>query len=119
MTTASPPHALHGERTLMRIHVNEVDRAGDKLLYQAIVELLRARGLGGATVTQCIMGFGATRRVHSDMSDLSALDLPVVVECVDDEARIMEVLPELDAMIGGGLVTLERAHVITYRPAVP
>jgi alanine dehydrogenase len=27
------------------------------------------------------------------------------------------VLPELDAMIGGGLITLERAKVIMYRPA--
>ena len=29
---------------------------------------------------------------------------------------IEEVLPELDAMIGGALVTLERARVILYRP---
>jgi len=26
------------------------------------------------------------------------------------------VLPELDEMVGGGLVTLERAQVILYRP---
>ena len=108
---------MEGERTLMRIHVNEVDRAGGKRLYEAIVQLLRERGLGGATVTQCIMGFGATRRMHSDMSDISALDLPVVVECVEDEERILSVLPDLDEMIGGGLITLERAKVITYRPA--
>ena len=100
----------------MRIHVNEVDRFGGSLLYQAIVERLRARGLSGATVTQCILGFGATRRVHSDMSDISAVDLPVVIECVEDEERILAVLPELDEMIGGGLITLERAEVITYRP---
>jgi hypothetical protein len=28
-------------------------------------------------------------------------------------------LPELDAMIGGGLITLERARVIMYRPDPP
>jgi hypothetical protein len=27
------------------------------------------------------------------------------------------VLPELDQMIGGGLITLERVRVILYRPA--
>ena len=32
---------MEGERTLMRIHVNEVDRAGGKRLYEAIVQLLR------------------------------------------------------------------------------
>lgn len=99
----------------MRIHVNEVDRAGGARLYEAIAELLRKRGLAGVTITQCILGFGATRRVHSDMSEVAALDLPVVIECVDDEESIMGVLPALDELIGGGLITLERADVITYR----
>ena len=45
-----------------------------------------------------------------------SLDLPIVVECVDTEERIQEILPELDRMIGGGLITLERARVIVYRP---
>jgi PII-like signaling protein len=44
-----------------------------------------------------------------------SLDLPLVVECVDTEERIQAVLPELDGMIGGGLITLERAQVIMYR----
>jgi PII-like signaling protein len=38
-----------------------------------------------------------------------------VIECVDSEEKIRAVLPELDQMIGGGLITLERAHVIMYR----
>ena len=42
-------------------------------------------------------------------------DLPVIVEVVEEEDRIQEVLPELDVMIGGGLVTLEKARVILYR----
>ena len=29
------------------------------------------------------------------------------------------ILPELDEMIGGGLITLERARVIMYRPGLP
>jgi PII-like signaling protein len=112
----APTHATFtGERTLMRIHVGEADRYDGRPLYQAIVELLRVRGLAGATVTQCIAGFGATRAIHSWSTELGALDLPVVVECVDEEARIQAVLPELDRMIGGGLITLERAEVVAYR----
>lgn len=106
---------LAGERTLMRVYVGEVDRFGGKPLFSAIVDLLRQRGLAGATVTQCIMGYGATRSLHSDMSDVPALDLPVVIECVDSEEQIQSVLPALDEMIGAGLITLERAMVITYR----
>jgi hypothetical protein len=42
-----------------------------------------------------------------------------VIECVDSEEKIQAILPELDRMIGGGLITLERAQVIMYRPEQP
>ena len=113
------PHGLEGERTLMRIHIGERDRHGGKPLYQAIVELLRGRHYAGATVLRAIMGFGATAKLHSDRIEVLSLDLPIVVECVETEERIQAILPELDAMIGGGLITLERARVIMYRPESP
>jgi hypothetical protein len=43
-------------------------------------------------------------------------DLPIVVEVVESNERIKAVLPQLDQMIGGGLVTLEKVRVILYRP---
>ena len=108
-----------GERVLMRIHIGERDRFHGKPLYQEIVELLRKRGYAGATVHRGIMGFGAHARLHSDRVELLSLDLPIVIECVETEERINAILPELDAMIEGGLVTLERAQVIMYRPHLP
>ena len=39
----------------------------------------------------------------------------MVVEIVDMPERIEAFLPELDAMIGEGLVTLEKVQVIAYR----
>jgi len=41
--------------------------------------------------------------------------LPIIVEIVDEEAKINAFLPLLDAMMGGGLVTLEKVRVIHYR----
>lgn len=108
-----------GERVLMRIHIGERDRFHGKPLYQEIVELLRKRGYAGATVHRGIMGFGAHARLHSDRVELLSLDLPIVIECVETEERITAILPELDTMIEGGLVTLERAQVIMYRPHLP
>ena len=113
------PHGLAGERTLMRIHIGERDKYHGKPLYQAIVELLRARHYAGATVLRAIMGFGATAKLHTDRLEVLSLDLPIIVECVETEERIQAILPELDAMIGGGLITLERARVIMYRPEPP
>ena len=108
-------HGMTGERVLMRIHIGERDRFHGKLLYEAIVELLRARQFAGATVTRAIMGFGATARLHTDKVLRLSVDLPIVIECVDEEQKIEAILPELDQMIGGGLITLEKVRVIAYR----
>ena len=108
-------HGFEGERVLMRIHIGERDKWHGKPLYEAIVMLLRERHYAGATVFRGIMGFGPTARLHSDKVLRLSVDLPLVIECVDTEEKINAILPELDTMIGGGLITLEKARVITYR----
>jgi uncharacterized protein len=108
-------HGLAGERTLMRIHIGERDKFHGKPLYEAIVLLLRERGFAGATVLRGIMGFGASAGIHSEKVLTLSLDLPLIVECVETGEKIDAILPELDAMIGGGLITLERANVVIYR----
>jgi PII-like signaling protein len=108
-------HGLTGERVLMRIHIGERDRHDGEPLYEAIVNLLRERHYAGATVTRAVMGFGATARLHTDKVLRLSVDLPIVVECVDTEEKIQAILPELDQMIGGGLITLEKVKVIVYR----
>jgi PII-like signaling protein len=108
-------HGLVGERVLMRIHIGERDKWQGQPLYEAIVHLLRERHYAGATVFRAIMGFGPTARLHTDKVLRLSLDLPLVIECVDTEEKINAILPELDQMLDGGLITLEKAKVITYR----
>ena len=109
-------HGLVGERILMRIHLGERDKWKGRPLYEAIVTLLREPQYAGATVFRGIMGFGPTARLHTDKVLRLSVDLPLVIECVDSEEKINAILPELDEMLDGGLITLERAKVITYRP---
>lgn len=114
-------HRFKGERTLMRVFLGESDRcrAGPyegKPLYEAVLLVLRERGFAGATVVRAIAGFGAGARLHTGKVLRLSSDLPVIVEVVEREAKIQDALPELDDMIGGGLITLERARVIMYRP---
>lgn len=114
-------HRFKGERTLMRIFIGEGDRVASgphagKPLHEALLHLFRERGFAGATVLRGIAGFGASARVHTDRILRLSMDLPVVVEVVETEEKIQEVVPELDRMISGGLITLERARVILYRP---
>lgn len=115
-------HRFEGERTLMRIFIGESDRCQGgshhgKPLYEALLETLRERGCAGATVLRAIAGFGASARIHTGKILRLSMDLPVVIEVVETEETIRDLLPEMDQMIGGGLITLERAHVILYRPA--
>ena len=107
---------LKGEQVLMRIHVGERDRYRGKPLYEQIVHLLRERGYAGATVFRGVMGFGAGGHVANDAIELASFDLPLVIECVETQERVEAVLPEIDAMMDAGLITLERAKVILYRP---
>ena len=44
--------------------------------------------------------------------------LPLVIEIVDTEAKIKAFLPTLDAMMTGGLVTLEKVQVLQYGESV-
>ena len=111
------PHGFKGERTLMRIFIGESDKYHGKPLYEALLEKFREKGLAGATVIRGVAGFGASSVVHTAKVLRLSLDLPLIIEVVETEEAIQGILPDLDDMIGGGLITLERAQVILYRPA--
>ena len=112
-----PHHKFEGERTLMRIHIGESDKWHGKPLHEAIVELLRKEGFGGATVLRGVGGYGGSSVYHTDKLLRLSQDLPLIVEVVEYEERIDAILPRLDEMVGGGLITLEKVRVILYRPA--
>ena len=107
---------LDGEQVLLRIFLGESDRHGRQPLHEALIELFRKEGFAGATVLRGVAGFGAKSVIHnSDILRLSS-DLPLVVEVVESQGKIDTILPTLDTMLQGGLVTLEKAHVIRYAP---
>ena len=109
---------LQGQQVLMRIFIGEQDRWGKLPLYQAIVEMLRAEKLAGATVIRGMAGFGAKSHLHSTHLLALSQDLPMIIECVDSREHIDRVMPKIDEMVGDGLVTLEKIEVIRYAPKV-
>lgn len=106
---------IEGRALLVRLYLGESDQHDGRPLYQAIVAFLRERGIAGATVLRGIEGFGAKAHVHTTRILQLSQDLPVLIEVVDQEDRLRAILPELDAMVGDGLITLERVEVIAYR----
>jgi hypothetical protein len=110
---------LEGTGLLVRIYIGESDHWHGKPLYQAIVEFLREKQIAGATVLRGIEGFGAKSHLHTTRILRLSQDLPVLIEIVDEESRLRAVLPELDAMVTDGLITLEKVEVFAYRGTAP
>ncbi|HXS07815.1 MAG TPA: DUF190 domain-containing protein [Rhizomicrobium sp.] len=102
------------DAVLLRIFVGEADRHQGAPLYQAIVLKAREIHLAGATVLRGPMGFGHSSRLHTSKILRLSEDLPLVIEIVDEEAKINAFLPVLDGMMGSGLVTLEKVKVLRY-----
>ncbi len=107
---------FEGERTLMRIHIGESDKWHGQPLYQAIVQRLRKEGFSGVTVLRGVGGYGGTSVYHTDKILRLSQDLPIVLEVVESQERVEQILPQLDEMVDGGLITLEKVRVILYRP---
>lgn len=108
---------LDGEQVLMRIFVGEADKHGKEPLYQALVQLFRREKLAGATVLRGILGFGAKSHLHAAHLLRLSQDLPMVIEVVDSQDNIDRVMPEIDRIVGEGLITLEKVRVLRYAPS--
>lgn len=106
---------FEGEQTLMRIHIGESDRWEGRSLYQAIIEMLRREEFSGVTVLRGVGGYGSSSRYHTEKILRLSQDLPMVIEVVESAERIERILPRLDQMVEGGLITLEKVRVILYR----
>lgn len=103
-----------GTASKVTIYIGESDRHGNKPLYMAILELLKAEDCAGATVVRGLAGFGAHSRIRTaTIVDLAA-DLPLIVQWVDDPARVARVMPRLVEMVTEGLITCEEVEVLTY-----
>jgi len=108
---------FEGERTLMRIHIGESDKWHGKPLYEAIVVMLRKEKFSGVTVLRGVAGYGGSSIYHTDKILRLSQDLPIILEVVESTERIEGILPRLDEMVEGGLITLEKVRVILYRAA--
>lgn len=106
--------SMLGEQVLLRIFIGERDKYKHIPLYEAMVELLRKDGFAGATVLRGIAGFGAHSMYHTDRLIRLSTDLPVVVEVIDELSRVEAVIPRLEEMMDGGLITTESVKVWRY-----
>jgi PII-like signaling protein len=98
------------DATKLTLYVGRRERAGGRLAYLAVVDLLHRRGIAGATVLLGVDGTVAGERRRARFLAGNA-DVPLMIVSVGDGARIAAVAPELEALLERPVSTLERVQV--------
>ncbi|MGH7391777.1 MAG: DUF190 domain-containing protein [Candidatus Rokuibacteriota bacterium] len=110
---------IEGEQVLLRLILSESRSHEHRPLFRKLVEVLREEGMAGTTVLRGIAGFGHDRDVHTINLEVASFGLPVVIEVIDTQEHVDRVLPKLEALMEGGVIMMERAHVIRYARSEP
>ncbi|HUA07972.1 MAG TPA: DUF190 domain-containing protein [Candidatus Acidoferrales bacterium] len=97
---------------LLRVFVDEEDRHGLQPMYTAVVELLRSKHIAGATVFRGVEGFGQHEEIHIAKVFSWLPNLPILIEVIDDKDKIDRIIPDLEELIGEGLISVE---AVDYR----
>ena len=98
------------------VYVSESSRHGLRPLWREVLDTFHLHFLAAATATRGIVGFGASGKLHEDLTPDAMPDLPVTVEAIDEAPRIDAVPPDLDVLIGDGLMAVHDVRVIKARP---
>ncbi len=79
----------------------------------ALLDLYGQRGVATSILLRGAEGFGAGQRLRTDRSESLSHDLPLTAVAVDTRSRIEGLLEPTAALLRSGLVTLERARLLT------
>jgi len=99
------------EGMLLRIYIAESARIKERPAYKYLVDYFIGKGFPGCTVFRGMVGYGHEYKIRTvDVLNLS-LDLPMIIDVVDTEERIMAIVPEIEAMMQHGLVTVQKVQM--------
>ena len=102
------------EKVLMRIYISENEIFAGKPLFETLTDLFKSEGFAGATVLKGLAGFGAQSGRRDDVPTKRARSLPLIVEVISCLERIDEIIPKIDRMMTGGMITLGKVAVARY-----
>jgi PII-like signaling protein len=102
--------AQRDEAIKLTVYVGRHERAAGKPAYEAVVDLLHRRGVAGATV---LFGVDGTSRGIRQRATFFASNahVPLMIIAVAEGQQVVELLPELGAVLPRPLITFERVRV--------
>lgn len=94
-------------------YFGERDRLGRTLVADRLLDLYGEAGLQTSVLLRGVEGFGLKHHLRSDRLLTLSEDLPLVSVAVDSRERIEALLPDLAELKRRGLITLERARLLS------
>ena len=94
-------------------YFGERHRSGGRFTADALIELYGRHEIAASILLRGTEGFGLKHHLRTDRSLTLLEDLPLTVIAVDTRSRIEAVLPQTVQLNRTGLVTLERARLLT------
>jgi PII-like signaling protein len=104
---------VNADSLKLTTYFGERDRAQGRFLADVLLDCYERHGLATSVLMRGIEGFGAKHRLKTQRLLTLSEDLPIVSVAVDTRQRIDRLLPEVTALMGDGLITLERARLLT------
>jgi hypothetical protein len=100
------------ETLRVSVYLNEADQWHHRPLHLELLRALHAHGIAGGTVLRAVAGFTHAGGVASTSLVDAGGKLPLVVQFVDEAAKVSAVLPVVREMVGTRLVVRERVDVV-------
>jgi PII-like signaling protein len=94
-------------------YYSERHRSGDRFQADALLELCERHALQTSVLLRGVEGFGTRQVLQTERLLTLSEDLPVVTVAVDTRARVEAALPEFEEAMRHGLLTIERARMLT------
>jgi PII-like signaling protein len=96
-------------------YFGERDRANGGFLADALTEIFARHELQASLILRGVEGFGHKHHLRTDRLLTLSEDLPIVSVAVDARERVEAALAEVERLKFDGLVTLERARMLTAK----
>ncbi len=96
----------------LTIRIKKNDEIAGKRLQTILLDLLIKSGISGATIWTGVNGFGKRGKSTLQLEGIS-VNMPLLIEVIDEKIKIEPLLPELKKLIGdNGLISLNDVQVL-------
>ena len=96
----------------LTIRIKRNDEFDGKKLHELLIELFMSNNISGCTMWTGVDGFGKRKRSTTSIEGVT-INMPLMIEVVDETLNIEPLLPEIKRIIGdNGLVTIHEVDAV-------